>query len=131
MKRHYVMKLGERELKLSLSFQTSLDIMDEVESPTKIVESVLQGYLAERNGVEYDGEFSFNERNSVKIVELANKPFQGLSFDEIGELAMEGNFLHFYGEVLAYLNELVIGRSPEAEDTEVAETPEKSDGQSS
>lgn len=131
MKRHYTMTLGERDLKLSLSFKTSLAIMEEVESPTKIVESVLRGFYAEKNGEEYEGEFVFNERNSVRIVELANAEYQGLDFDEIGELAIQGNFLHFYGEVLGYLNELVMGRSKETAEVEAQDTPEKLDGQSS
>ena len=131
MKRHHKIKLGDTELRLSLSFKTSLTIMEEVESPTKIVESVLKGYVAERNGHEYEGEFAFNERNSVRIIELGNAEFEGKSFDEIGELAMEGNFLHFYGEVLGYLNEMVLGRSKEAEDLEATDTPGEQPGQSS
>lgn len=131
MKRHHKLELGGKQLTLSLSFATSLKIMDEVDSPTKIVESVLKGYVAERNGGEYAGEFTFNERNSVRIIEIANEPHEGLSFDEIGELAMQGNFLHFYGEVLGYLNEMVLGRSTETADVEAAPSKEKPDGQTS
>lgn len=131
MKRHHKLELGGKQLTLSLSFATSLKIMDEVESPTKIVESVLKGYVAERNGEEYEGEFIFNERNSVRIIEIANEPHEALSFDEIGELAMQGNFLHFYGGVLGYLNEMVIGRSKETADEEAAPAEEKPDGQTS
>ena len=131
MKRHHKVKLGDTELRLSLSFKTSLTIMDEVESPTKIVESILRGYQAEKLGQEYDGEFVFNERNSVRIMEIGNAEFEGKSFDEIGELAMEGNFLHFYGEVLGYLNEMVLGRSKETSDVEVEQKPGEQPGQSS
>lgn len=131
MKRHHKIKLGDTELRLSLSFKTSLTIMDEVESPTKIVESILRGYQAEKLGQEYDGEFVFNERNSVRIMEIGNAEFEGKSFDEIGELAMEGNFLHFYGEVLGYLNEMVLGRSKETSDVEVEQKPGEQPGQSS
>lgn len=131
MKRHHKVKLGDTELRLSLSFKTSLTIMDEVESPTKIVESILRGYQAEKLGQEYDGEFVFDERNSVRIMEIGNAEFEGKSFDEIGELAMEGNFLHFYGEVLGYLNEMVLGRSKETADVEVEQEPGEQPGQSS
>lgn len=131
MKRHHKIKIGGTELRLSLSFKTSLAIMEEVESPTKIVESVLKGYVAEKAGKEYEGEFGFNERNSVRIVELGNADYEGMSFDEIGELAMEGNFLHFYGEVLGYLNEMVIGRSKETEDLEASDAPGEQRGQRS
>ena len=131
MNRHHKIKLGDTELRLSLSFKTSLTIMDEIASPTKIVESVLRGYQAEKLGQEYDGEFVFNERNSVRIMEIGNAEFEGKSFDEIGELAMEGNFLHFYGEVLGYLNEMVLGRSKETSDVEVEQKPGEQPGQSS
>jgi hypothetical protein len=131
MKRHHKIKLGDTELRLSLSFKTSLTIMDEIASPTKIVESILRGYQAEKLGQEYDGEFVFNERNSVRIMEIGNAEFEGKSFDEIGELAMEGNFLHFYGEVLGYLNEMVLGRSQETSDVEVEQKPGEQPGQSS
>lgn len=131
MKRHHKIKLGDTELRLSLSFKTSLTIMDEIASPTKIVESILRGYQAEKLGQEYDGEFVFNERNSVRIMEIGNAEFEGKSFDEIGELAMEGNFLHFYGEVLGYLNEMVLGRSKETSDVEVEQKPGEQPGQSS
>lgn len=131
MKRHHKIKLGDTELRLSLSFKTSLTIMDEIASPTKIVESVLRGYQAEKHGQEYDGEFVFNERNSVRIMEIGNAEFEGKSFDEIGELAMEGNFLHFYGEVLGYLNEMVLGRSKETADVEGDQAPGEQLGQSS
>lgn len=131
MKRHHKIKLGDTELRLSLSFKTSLTIMDEIASPTKIVESVLRGYQAEKLGQEYNGEFVFDERNSVRIMEIGNAEFEGKSFDEIGELAMEGNFLHFYGEVLGYLNEMVLGRSKETADVEVEQEPGEQPGQSS
>ena len=131
MKRHHKIKLGDTELRLSLSFKTSLTIMDEIASPTKIVESILRGYQAEKLGQEYDGEFVFDERNSVRIMEIGNAEFEGKSFDEIGELAMEGNFLHFYGEVLGYLNEIVLGRSKETSDVEVEQKPGEQPGQSS
>lgn len=131
MKRHHKINIGGTELRLSLSFKTSLAIMEEVESPTKIVESVLKGYVAEKAGEEYSDEFGFNERNSVRIIELGNAEFEGKSFDEIGELAMEGNFLHFYGEVLGYLNEMVLGRSKETEDLEASDAPGEQLGQSS
>lgn len=131
MKRHHKIKLGDTELRLSLSFKTSLTIMDEIASPTKIVESVLRGYQAEQLGREYDGEFVFDERNSVQIIEIGNAEFEGKSFDEIGELVMQGNFLHFYGEVLGYLNEMVLGRSKETSDVEVEQKPGEQPGQSS
>lgn len=131
MKRSHTITLGETQLELSLSFKTSLEIMDKVESPTTIVESILRGYTAERRGEEYSGEFRFNERNSVRIIEIANAPFQGLSFDDIGELAMQDNFLNFYGLVLEYLNELVLGRGKEDLGEGARSTSEKPDGQTS
>jgi len=131
MKRHHKIKLGDTELRLSLSFKTSLNIMEEVASPTHIVESVLKGYVAEKAGQDFEGEFTFNERNSVRIIELGNAEFEGMPFNEIGELAMEGNFLHFYGEVLGYLNEMVLGRSKETADVEASEPVGEQGGQSS
>lgn len=117
MKRNHKITLGGKTLTLSVSFATSLDILDTVESPSKIVESIMQGVAAERRGETYESEFTFTERNSVKIIELANKPYEGLTFEEIGELVMEDNILKFYGQVLDYLIELTMGRSraPEVE----------------
>lgn len=132
MKRYHKMTLGDRTLKLSLSFGTSLKILDEVASPTQIVESVLKGYQAMAQGNFYEGEFVFNERNSVQIVYLANREFDNLEHEEIGAIAIEVGFLNFYGEVLTYLNELVMGRSKEVEEPKEEDEPaEKLSGQSS
>ena len=54
-----------------------------------------------------------------------------LTLESSGELAMEGNFLHFYGEVLGYLNEMVLGRSKETADVEASEPVGEQGGQSS
>lgn len=131
MKRHHKIKIGNVELTLALSFKASLEIMEQVESPTKIVESILMGHLAHKAGQEYEGEFEFNERNSVQIVTIGNADFEGLSFEDIGQLAMEDGFISFYSTVLNYLNEMVMGRSKETDEVEAAEPAEKPDGQSS
>ena len=114
MKRNQKVEVGGKKLTLSLSFGTSLKILDEVASPSYIVESVLRGYFAEKAGESYEAEFVFNERNSTQIIHIANEDHEGLSFDEIGELASEETFIKFYGIVIGYLNELVMGRSKEA-----------------
>lgn len=125
MKRYHLMKLGDKQLKLSLSFGTSLEIMEEVASPSMIIEGIMQGMLAARDGREYEAEFQFNERNAVKIIEIASRPYDGLSFDEVGNLAVSEGFLNFYGHVTNYLTEMVMGRSKELKLDEEADSGEK------
>lgn len=115
MKTEHKLKLGGRDLRLSLSFGTSLKLLDEVGSPSAIVEDFIRGYAYEREGKAYEGRFDLNERNAVQILHIANADCEGLSFDEIGELVMDDGIVVTYQKVFGYLNDLVMGRSREAD----------------
>lgn len=113
MKRYHKTTLAGEELTLSLSYKTSLEIMDEVQSPSTIIETILYNYAASLDGKELSSEFRFNERNAVKILALANKPHEALGEDYIGNLAIQEGFTGTYAKVLRYLQEMVMGRSKE------------------
>lgn len=115
MKREHKTEIGGRTLTLSLSFGTSLKLLDEVGSPSAIVEDFIRGYTAERKGQEHAARFELNERNAVQILHIGNADYEGLSFDEMGELVMEDGIVVAYQKVFAYLNDLVLGRSKEAD----------------
>lgn len=116
MKRHHKIELAGEELTLSLSFKTSLDIADEVASPSFIVEELTRMVMAQEEGdAPYTPAFRFNERNVVQILTIANKPHENLGFETIGELAAQHGFILVFSETLAYLQEMVIGRSTEME----------------
>jgi len=117
MKRHHSITLGGKALTLSLSFRTSLNIREQVASPSFIVETLLNNYQAAQDGRPLASEFEFNEENAVQILTLANAEFEALSFDEMGELAIEEGFLATYGAVVSYLREMVLGRSKEMDKT--------------
>lgn len=119
MKRHHKIELAGEELTLSLSFQTSLDIADAVASPAFIVEELTRMVMAQEAGdAPYNPGFRFNERNVVQILAIANKPHENLGFNAIGDLAAQHGFILVFSEALAYLQEMVIGRSTEMEPSE-------------
>lgn len=124
MKREHKVSIGGRELRLSLSFGTSLKLLDEVGSPSAIVEDILKGYEAERKGETFVPTYKLNERMAAKVLEIGNAEHEGLSFNEIGELVMEHGVIDSYRAVFAYLNEIIIGRA-----TEAPEVPEVADGE--
>ena len=106
MKRVHKVEIAGRTLDLSMSFSTSLTIMEKVKSPSDIVESIWRAQDDPKAE-----PFRFTERNAATILSIAS----GLDFEEAGELIMEHGTFPSYQLVLKYLQELIIGRSKEAE----------------
>lgn len=113
MQRHHSITLGGQELTLSLSFETSLKLMEKVASPSFIVETLLTNYNNALEGKPVTKEFEFNERNAVQILEIANEPHECLSFKQMGKLVAAEGFLPSYGKIVGYLQEMVMGKSEE------------------
>jgi hypothetical protein len=125
MKRSHIAEFGERKLELSLSFSTSLKIKEQVASPTLIVEELMQSMLAAENGLEHRQQFKFDESNVVKILQLGNADYEGLSFNEMGNLCAEVGWMMAYAVAIRYLREMVMGRSKELEVKEETEGGEE------
>lgn len=123
MKRNHQVEIGGKKLTLSLTFGTSLDILEEIGSPTDLVQTIvtsMQGRKTPENGMV------LNERMLVRILEIGNEPHEGLDFDELGELAIDEGFTPTQGIVFGYLSTMVLGRKA-MEEVETAETAEGTD----
>lgn len=107
MKRTHKVTLAGEELTLSLSFGTSLEILEKVESPT----AILQAAVASMQGKP--AAFRLTEKNIPTILMIGNKEHEGLSYKKIGELCFEHGFINAAGEALSYINAMVSNSSEE------------------
>lgn len=118
MKRNYKTELAGHNLTLSLSFSTSLDILDEVGSPSQILQDIIDTDTARRLGRVAPNGLRLNERLAAKILEIGNRDYQGKEFEEMGNLLFEHGLVQGYAVVVDYLTTMVSShRSEEIEKT--------------
>ena len=122
MKINHKLKLGGRNLTLGLSFQTSLTLLDELESPTVILQEVVRQTQAQSEGKAHTPSFVLNERTAVQILEIGNRDTDGLSFDEIGQLCFKTGFMEAYAAVLDYVMAMTMSHTELTEDDIEGET---------
>lgn len=111
MKTHHTTTLGKTSLKLSLTFETSLELNEKVGSPTLIGQETMKALQAERAGRTYLPRIELDERKIMQILCIGS----GKEISEIGPLVMEEGVIFTKMKVLEYLSEMVMGRSKEVE----------------
>lgn len=117
MKTTHKVELAGQKVAMNLSFQTSLTILDELASPSHIVQEATLEAIAMRDGRTYDPRFKLTERGIIQIFSIAS----GKSFEECGKLCFEEGFVRARMIAVDYLTELVIGRSKEIEPDDASE----------
>jgi len=116
MKYEHKIELGGRELTLSLTFSTTMTLMEKVGSPSEMFQDFVDAHTARELGRPFNGTYKLNERLAVQILCIGNAPHEGLSFDEIGALAAEEGFIRIYTEVVEYLQFMIGGKSATLEE---------------
>lgn len=119
MKRVFNTEIGGKKLKLGLSFGTSLDLLDEVGSPSEIMQEILaDGFARSQQQEATRTKSRFNERFAVELLVVANRDYEGLDFDEMGELVFKHGFLQAFGIIVDYLSDMVAGDSTDRTEVE-------------
>lgn len=107
MKRYHEIELAGEKLKLSLSFETSLNILEGVESPSVILQSAIDDHRNRVAGRQpIPGAFRLNEKNTPKILQIANKDFEGLNYQRMGDLCFRQGFFDAMSLVIGYITAL-------------------------
>ena len=109
MKRNFKAEIGGKKLTLSLSFGTSLDLLDEVGSPSQMLQDIISESQARSQGKAVALGFKLTERTATKLLVIANASTEALDFEEMGELCFTQGFLEVYGIVVDYLTEMISG----------------------
>lgn len=108
MKRTHKMELAGKTYSASLSFATSLAILEEIESPSKIYGDILTNAALINEGQPPVDGFRFDEASAAKMLEIILGPGPNH-----GELMIEEGIWMTYAKLTQYLGELVQGRSKE------------------
>jgi hypothetical protein len=116
MKRNYKTTIGGKQLTLSLSFATSLDLLDNVGSPSEMLLDVIADEAARTAGKSASTRFKLTERTAVKLLEIANAKDEAMSFGDIGDLCFDQGFLEVYGIIVDYLTMMISGGEQERPD---------------
>jgi hypothetical protein len=104
-----MIEIGGSKRKFKLDFATSIEILQQVQSPTQIVQSITVANMFREKGLNYDSEFEWDENNVSQVLHIGLDGDQ--SFEEVGEWVMEMGIFHAMNEAVAYLLAMTGGKA--------------------
>lgn len=122
MKRDFKKTVGEVTLRCEINWATSLELLEEVASPSLIVESIMGGVQAAQGGQAHRPEFEFNERNVVEILWIGCRKSGQFTKDELGDWLASLGWYQAYNIATEYLMAMVLGNKPQADAAPTEET---------